>query len=481
MLALASLTPAHVGCKLIHPSECSGPMKALSLFAGGGIGDLALRSAGVDMVVANELLEERAELVQYNFPESTVISGDILKSKDSILSACSIHTIEIVLATPPCQGMSKNGRGKLLSGIRDGTKDPVDSRNLLVVPTIDIFLELGAHTLIMENVPEMKDTLIPVQGESGLMSILDYIAYRLGKDFISQVEVIEFADYGVPQFRQRLISVFSRHPNLVAAHRKGISLFPFPTHAKPGTRSDLLPWKTVRDAIESLPPLDASNSNDAEINDIDYHRVPTLDKRKYFWVSSTPPESGAFDNQCVACGFEGNPTHGARKNIHGINRSSKSTPIYCFKCNSLLPRPTTVEANGDIRLMSGFTSAYKRMKWDEPASTLTRNLSYACSDKKLHPEQHRVLSLYEAMIIHTIDEFSYKWSRASGKRVSDKLMREVIGESIPPLGLEVVFRQLFTIMSEGLDAVSKGKVRRNSNYLSNRKDRQLQIDILIAN
>jgi DNA (cytosine-5)-methyltransferase 1 len=84
------------------------------------------------------------------------------------------------------------------------------------------------------------------------------------------------------------------------------------------------------------------------------------------------------------------------------------------------------------------------------------------------------------MIIHTIDEFSYEWSRASGKKVSDKLIREVIGESIPPLGLEVVFRQLFTLLSEGLDAVSKGKVRSNCNFLSNRENRQLRIDIPMA-
>jgi DNA (cytosine-5)-methyltransferase 1 len=455
-------------------------MEALSLFAGGGIGDLALRSAGVDMVVANELLEERADLVEFNFPDSNVISGDIWKAKDSILSACRCHSIELVLATPPCQGMSKNGRGKLLSGIRDGSKDPIDPRNLLVVPTIDIFLELNAHTLIMENVPEMKDTLIPSQGGTGFIGILDYIRLRLGPKFVSQVKVVEFADYGVPQFRQRLISIFSCHPNIVSARKNGINLFPPPTHSKPGAHIGLPPWRTVRDAIEHLPALDASTINLAESKDINHHRVPTLDQRKYFWVSSTPPESGAFDNQCVKCGFEGNPVHGAKKNFHGINRSNKTTPIYCLKCHSLLPRPTTVEANGKVRLMSGFTSAYKRMKWDEPASTLTRNLSYACSDKKLHPDQHRVLSLYEAMIIHTIDDYSYEWKRASGKRVSDKLIREVIGESIPPLGLESVFRHVLSILSKGFSEVNNSKAQVNVDAFLASSNKQLHLEMPMA-
>ena len=92
--------------------------------------------------------------------------------------------------------------------------------------------------------------------------------------------------------------------------------------------------------------------------------------------------------------------------------------------------------------MKGYTSAYKRMSWYAPASTLTRNLSYACSDNKLHPEQNRVLSLYEAMKLHTVADYPFGWKRQDGKKVSDKLIRELIGESVPPLGLDVIFSHL---------------------------------------
>jgi DNA (cytosine-5)-methyltransferase 1 len=96
--------------------------------------------------------------------------------------------------------------------------------------------------------------------------------------------------------------------------------------------------------------------------------------------------------------------------------------------------------------MNGFTSAYKRMSWDKPASALTRNLSYACSDHKLHPEQHRVLSLYEAFHLHTITDFDYKWVAPNGKRVSDKAVRDVIGESIPPRALYAIYGFLLRIL-----------------------------------
>lgn len=105
-----------------------------------------------------------------------------------------------------------------------------------------------------------------------------------------------------------------------------------------------------------------------------------------------------------------------------------------------------MKENGQYRLMKGYTSAYKRMSWDSPASTLTRNLSYACSDNKVHPEQNRVLSLYEAMILHTITNYEFYWQRADGKKVSDKLIRELIGESIPPAGLEKIFCHLANIL-----------------------------------
>lgn len=417
-------------------------MKAISLFSCGGIGDLALRHSGFDVVVANEFVPERAEVFKQNYPEVEMIVGDIWEEKHQILKAAkrlAPEGLDIVFATPPCQGMSKNGRGKLLSLIRKGQKDVVDHRNLLVIPTVDIFLSSKAHTLVMENVPEMENTCIPDPKNDGeLIGIIDYIIRELGSEFFSCVRVVEFADYGVPQCRQRLISIFTKNPRLVEYLDVTGTLHPPKTHSRAGGR--LPKWVTVRNAIGRFPPLDAKTKDASVSNSIAFHTVPTLDEEKYFWVSNTPEEKGAFDNQCVnpSCLFSENPTHFAAKDADGINRASLNTPIRCIKCNELLPRPW-VRDGDSYRLMKGFTSAYKRMKWDMPASTLTRNLSYACSDNKLHPVQNRVLSLHEAMVLHTITDYDYKWQRSDGKKLSDKVIRELIGESIPPAGLEKIF------------------------------------------
>lgn len=434
-------------------------MKAISLFSCGGIGDLALNEQGIDVLVANEISYERSQVFCYNFPNVEMIIGDIWEEKNNIITktknSLDDEKLDFVFATPPCQGMSKNGRGKLLSLVRKGERPKIDPRNRLVIPAIDIFIELGADTLIMENVPEMQNTLIPKNSsESDLLTIPDYISYRLGSNFVRSIKVVEFADYGVPQRRQRLISIFTKDENLKDFINKNGCVFPPTTHAK--NDSSKLPWVTVRDAISHTPPIDASNKKEAVCPNIELHKIPILDKSKYFWVSNTPTGKTAFDNQCVNpdCGFQKNTTHGSKQDKHGINKSNKTTPIYCEKCNELLPRPW-VEKNGKYRLMKGYTSAYKRMEYDLPSSALTRNLSYACSDNKLHPEQNRVLSIYEAVILHTIDKYTYYWKRADGKKVSDKLIRELIGESIPPYGLSALLRYIIQVKM-GRVAITSG-------------------------
>ena len=95
---------------------------------------------------------------------------------------------------------------------------------------------------------------------------------------------------------------------------------------------------------------------------------------------------------------------------------------------------------------------YARMgepSWNPNVIKVTKNLKSITSkyigDSKIHPEQNRVLSLKEAFIIHTIDDYEYFWIRYDNKKVSDKLIREIIGESIPPKGLEKIVKHLISI------------------------------------
>ena len=418
-------------------------LTGISLFSGGGIGDLALQSVGIDVLVASELLPDRASVFRSNYPGTTMIEGDIRKNKDRIIqeAKCRLQgsILDVLFATPPCQGMSKNGRGKLLKGVRCGVKPKLDERNRLALDAVDIALALRPQLVVFENVPEMKNALIEYNGQ--VRDLLELISELLSPDYEGQWEVVEFADYGVPQRRQRLITVFALKSSRQRT-RTNWRVLPEPTHSQSPSMF-MHPWVTVDDALARVPPLDAANPRTASHDDIPFHRVPTLDDAKYFWVSNTPVGRGAFDNQCVnpACGFDMNPKHGAKHNSDGINQANCDTPLNCVKCGELLPRPWVKDVNG-YRLMSGFTSAYKRMRGDLPSSALTRNMSYACSDHKVHPREHRVLSLHEAFILHTIKDFDFKWTRDDERKLSDKTIRETIGESIPPKGLETIFMHL---------------------------------------
>ena len=400
--------------------------------------------------MSSELAHDRHAVFATNFPRATRVSGDVREIWPQVITEArrrlAGRELDLLYATPPCQGMSKNGRGKLLSAVRRGERPAMDERNRLILPTLKAAAALRPRVLLMENVPEMLDTLV-ADDDGRVWPIVDLVADRLD-EYVGRAETLEFADYGVPQRRQRAITIFTRDPRLSTALRDCGTFLPTPTHGRPGTGRR--PWVTLRDAIGHFPPLDAAARATARHGD-PFHRVPLLDEMKHWWVSNTPEGAGAFDNQCDACGFAENPTHRAGRDGSGINRASDRTPVYCARCEELLPRPSVADEDNDRRrrIMRGYTSAYRRMRYDEPASTLTRNLSYACSDRKLHPTQHRVLSLAEAFRVHTLDRYDFKWRRPDGRRPSDKTIREIIGESIPPAGFETVVRHLAAVMDGG--------------------------------
>lgn len=434
-------------------------MKAVTLFSSAGIGDIAVKSNGINIIVANELLENRASLHQKNFPYTNIIVGDIWEKQNQIIETTQNLTDELdfLFATPPCQGMSKNGQGKLLQGIREGKKPKFDVRNKLIIPTMNVITVLKPTVIVFENVPEMKDTIILDENDEPI-NVLDYIKTRLGNEYVGKSEVVQFADYGVPQRRTRLITIYTKASKLKDYFAQTNSFLPEKTYSKNG-ENGTQKWVTVRDKISNLPKLDSKNKSLSK-SQIPFHQVSVLDDRKYFWIANTPSEKGAFDNQCInpECLYQFNPTHNSAKNENGINTANKETPLYCEKCNSLLPRPATIDKEtNEARIMSGYTSAYKRMAWDLPSATLTTNLSYPSSDQKLHPEQNRVLSLYEAFLLHTLDEFDYNWEISDGIQASDSLIRDVIGESIPPKAIYLIVKHLVDCL--------KSKVEVKNNYL----------------
>lgn len=416
----------------------------LSLFSSAGIGDLGIKASGFSILESNELVDNRCELYHENYPEVNVISGDIWKKEKQIIfdwKKLSNNSPFLIYATPPCQGMSPNGAGKLLNEIRKGNRKPEDPRNRLIIPTLHIIKTLKPKWILLENVPNMKNTIIRDENDN-YINIIEYIKRELGNNYLGKAEVVNCADYGIPQMRKRLISIFTCDDAGKEYFREHKTFLPAKTHSEQGTATTEK-WVTLRDAIGTLPPLDAKKGQNARKDFNPWHFVPIMRPEKHWWMENTPEGETAYNNQCVnpSCMYQGNKLHGSNTK-GGLHSSNKNTPIYCARCGALLPRPNMIDKKtGKRRLIKGYDTAYRRMEWDTPAATLTQNFIYEASDKKVHPSQTRVLSFYEAMVLQTIADYDYSMS-INGKTIRPKLCAEVIGESVPPKLIEIICKHI---------------------------------------
>ncbi len=419
---------------------------AISLFCSSGIGDLGLQANNVETVVACELLPDRMQLFLHNHPETKGFCGDIWTLKDSVVDYYKKNYTSppfLLIATPPCQGMSSNGMGTMLRNLKKGIRPKFDPRNRLIIPAIDVVKALKPEWVIFENVPNMINTVIE-DGED-VIKIIDYIQRELGSEYVGSPIVVDVADYGVPQHRNRLITILTRNKKGIDEFKKARRLIPEPTHSCERSMFTQK-WLTLKDVIYNLPAISSRKGDNIDPNN-PLHKVPILDEVKLSWVHNTPEGQTAMNNQCInpKCMYKGNTLHGAKHNSDGVNRANADTPLYCEKCGMLLPRPYTIDKKtGEKRIMKAFVSAYKRMSWDVPASTLTQNFQYACSDNKLHPSQDRVLSLYEGLVIQTISNYPYSFE-INGKLVPDGLIRDTIGESVPPLLMDKIVKHIIEI------------------------------------
>lgn len=423
----------------------------VSLFSSAGFGDFGIcKGNKIPLICASELLPERCKQLRLNFPEAKVFEGDISTQKNYIVNyvqrTLNNKRPKYIIMSPPCQGMSSNGVGRIHSSMKDGMRSDRDERNELIVQSIDIANQLKPDWIIIENVSNMAHTEIPIQG--GMYKILDYI-YKELEEYTIFSEVVDFADYGVPQHRTRLITIACRIPLVckMIARKNNLRVT--------ASESPFHPLKehthtTMREAIGHLQELDALNHlEDAKDP---FHVIPKWNHIQYKCMQFTPEGKTAFENSCVNC-RESNPlrvlfcenckSELPRPNCTFIGWRCKSCKFEnrksqkkC-KCGIKMPDGTSfVELK---RVCSGFKTSYRRQLYDRPSNTLTQNSGVISSDCKGHPTQNRVLSLREILILSSMDpnpQCSYDWQGTyiwCEDLLNAKFVRQSVGESIPPL------------------------------------------------
>ena len=152
---------------------------SISLFSSAGIGDLGIEyGCNIPVILSAELLQKRCNLIRHNYPNCEVVMGDLRKTKMQIISKAK-HILNkkrplLVTLSPPCQGMSTNGAGKISAQVKKGKRPKHDERNKLLLPGLEIVKALQPEFFLIENVPNMKNTVVvikkrkPIKMKSGI-------------------------------------------------------------------------------------------------------------------------------------------------------------------------------------------------------------------------------------------------------------------------------------------------------------------------
>lgn len=375
-------------------------MKALSLFANIGIAEACLKDVGVQVAVANEFVPKRAELYQKIYPKTKMICGDITDDVvyNRVLTAARDAKVKIVMATPPCQGMSTAGRQK-----------EFDPRNDLFLHALKFVKALGPDYVFIENVPAFMTTRVLYQDAPTL--IPDVIKSEIGEFYQVFFSTVNTQDFGVPQMRERTI---------VLATRNGL----FEPWRMPPPD---LERRTLRDAIGWIPVIDpfVRDLSPEEFK----QKFPLYEQRRAEALKISPWNE---------------PTSHVWRNVAVMQHTPTGKSAYS-NVDRWLPR----KKNGEV--VKGFKNTYKRQEWDRPGFTVAMDNVEISSQNNVHPgrligedengdviySDARVMTTFELMCVMSIPK---DWPVPI--ETDSKLLRKLIGEGVPSHFVKRIFENL---------------------------------------
>ena len=207
-------------------------MKIVSLFSGCGGLDLGLIQAGNTIIWANDFDRYAAETYKENIGDH-IVCGDI---RD--IDIAKIPKPDVVVGGFPCQGFSMANMRRTVD----------DERNFLYRFFYNVIKIKKPRYFIAENV---KGILSLGGGEAIKQIVADF--QEAG--YITTVNLVNMADYGVPQTRQRVIIIGQRK----SLGKTMFFRFPTPTHDKK-EKNGLPKWVSVKSAIDDVADPDKPNN-----------------------------------------------------------------------------------------------------------------------------------------------------------------------------------------------------------------------------
>ena len=219
-------------------------MNAISLFSGVGGLDIGVNKAGFEVKVAIENDPNCVKTLLRNLKETKIISKDIRKvTKEEILAISNLKEgeLDLLFGGPPCQSFSSAGKMKSIH----------DERGSLIFEYLRLVKELHPKTLLFENVKQFRyiqiDNTKPKPHYSQRDEDPNLVINHLIKKFKLlgyniTFRVVNSADYGVPQKRERTIILGTKSKNPI--------FFPEPTHSKDDKK--LKKWRVLGEVIKNL-------------------------------------------------------------------------------------------------------------------------------------------------------------------------------------------------------------------------------------
>ena len=341
--------------------------EAIDIFSGCGGVSCGLSLSGFKIKSAVEI-EKRAVNTYLNYKpleKVKVLNDDICNlNGKQILNAARIKNDDIYLfaGCPPCQNFSRQNPSN--------KKKSIEDRKKLLFEFLRIIEEIKPPFILMENVPGIKSDFNKV--------ILDEFLERLKRYYYVKENILNAADYGVPQVRKRFV---------LHAVRKDINkelesigfVFDLPkvTHNKNGDKG-FKKWKTVKEVIDDLPKIKAGEEY-KDNGKIHNHKCANLSKMNLKRIKIIRKNGGSRD---------GLP---------------EDLILDCHKKK---------DKNG--KTFSGHGDVYGIMDPDKPAPTITGGCLCYSKGRDGHYNQDRAISIREAARLQTFpDDFMFDNSLTS--------------------------------------------------------------------
>lgn len=342
-------------------------LRYVDLFSGCGGMSQGFEQAGFNCVGALDQNEYACETYEHNIGTEPII-GDITEyTADQLLNEFGVEKgeLDVLISCAPCQGFSQH---------RNKHDYDHDERNTLVSFSANLAVEMEPEFFVMENVPEL------IRGSKEKYWNRTYEILK-DADYLVKTDILNAADFGVPQRRNRAIIIARKDGRKVEL---------------PGPTID--EHRTVRDAIKDLPPVEAGEVD----SDDPMHRAPNHTSRIVEMLDLIPDDGGSW------------------MDIPEPHQDE-------YWLDSMKKRAD----NGDL---GSFCDTYGRMHWDRPSGTITRKSSTPSCGRYVHPEQDRNITVREAARLQSFpDDWEFQgpfisWYEQNGNAVPPKLAEEIAEE-----------------------------------------------------